>query len=392
MKAIRWTLALAAYFSLCSCLLAQTSVVVSNGGSVIAFDAPGAGKSGGEGTTPKSINDEGEIAGYYKDSASVVHGFIRHKDGTYTTFDAPGASKKATLGTMPQSINKNGDVTGYYFTDPKGARHGFVRYRNGTVARSDPPGSAGTVIRGIDDLGEFAGNYVSYDVAHAFLGQTDRTFKTFDPPGSANTAPQGINQKGDVAGYYADEANGLHGFIRRHDGTFVKFDVPGSKASDGKGTLAMGINSEDDVVGYYQTGPDNGIHAFLRRSDGSFEKIDPPGTIADNAMHVDEEGYILRPAAAAESVNDAGEIAGYFGDTKGVVHGFVREKVGTFITFDAPGAAHSGNLGTFSECINSDGDVTGYFYAGEDAVLRGYVYLRSRGPSASPSGVQKRKP
>ena len=390
MKLVRSILVLAAYLGLYAPLLSQIPRVPPNSGSVVTFDAPGAGKGAGQGTTPKGINDNGEITGYYKDSASVLHGFIRHKDGTFTTFDAPGASKKATLGTMPQGINKNGDVTGYFFTDPKGVRHGFVRYNDGTIIKFDPPGSAGTVVRGINDLGEFAGNYVSYDVAHAFLGHKDRTFKTFDPPGSANTAPQGINAGGDVAGYYADDANGLHGFVRRHDGTYVKFDVPGSKTSDGKGTLPMGINSGGDVVGYYQTGPDNGIHAFLRRKDGSFAKIDPPGAIADNAMHVDEEGYILRPAAAGESINDAGEIAGYFGDTVGVVHGFVRRKDGTFITFDAPGAKRGGNLGTFSECINSSGNVTGYFYSGENEVLRGFVFTRSRDSSVGPANIQKK--
>jgi hypothetical protein len=77
------------------------------------------------------------------------------------------------------------------------------------------------------------------------------------------------------------------------------------------------------------------------------------------------------------TINDAGDIAGYFGDTAGVVHGFVRRKDGTFITFDAPGATRSGNLGTFSECINSLGDVAGYFYGGANAVLRGFVLIRS---------------
>ncbi len=373
---------MAALFIFCILLPAQTPRISLSMNAVIPFDAPGAGKGAGQGTTPKGINDGGEITGYYKDSASAVHGFVRHRDGTFAIFDAPGASRKATLGTMPQSINDQGDITGYYFTDPKGERHGFVRHKDGTIVRFDPPGSAGTVIRGINDLDEFSGNYVSYDVAHAFLGHEGKGFTTFDPPGSANTAPQGINGNGDVTGYFADEGNGLHGFIHWHGGTYSRFDVPGSKASDGKGTLAMGINAGGDVVGYYETGPDNGIHAFLRLKDGTFVKIDPPGTIADTAPHVDEEGYILRPAAAGESINQAGEVAGYFGDKVGVVHGFVRRKDGSFVTFDAPGAARSGNLGTFSECINSSGDVTGYFYAGEDAVLRGFVLLQPRGSSA----------
>jgi hypothetical protein len=393
MKIGLWILGMAAQFAFCALLLSQAPVVSPNANSVIAFDAPGAGKGAGQGTSPKSVNDNGEIAGFYKDSTSVLHGFVRHKDGSFTTFDAPGASRKATLGTLPQSINKAGEITGFYNTDPNGARHGFVRGADGTFVRFDPPGSAGTVARNINDLGEFTGNYVSYDIAHAFLGSKGLRETTFDPPDGANIAPQSINVRGDVAGYYADPEGGLHGFLRRKDGTFIKFDVPGSKTSSGKGTLPMGINSGGDIVGYYHTDPtpNSGIRAFLRRKDGTFEKFDPPGSITDAATHVDEEGYILRPAAVtAMSINDAGEIAGYFGDKVGVVHGFVRRKDATFITFDAPGAARSGNLGTFSECINGSGEVTGYYFQGENAVLRGFVFTRSLSSSTSPASDRKK--
>jgi hypothetical protein len=358
--------------------------------NIITFDAPGAGQDAGQGTSPQGINDEGEIMGYYKDSASVLQGFVRHRDGTFTAFDAPGASKKATLGTFPQSINKNGEIAGYYFTDPNGVRHGFVRHKDGSVAKFDPPGSVGTVARSISDMGEFTGNYVSYDVAHGFIGHKNKMPTTFDPPGSDNTAPQSINAHGDIAGYYADTANSLRGFVRHADGTYTKFDVPGATPSSGKGTLPMSINSDGEIVGYYHTGANSGIHGFVRHKNGSFIKFDPPGSITDSATHLDEEGYILRPATAALSINEGGEIAGYFGDTAGVVHGFVRHKDGTFTIFEAPGATKSGNLGTFSESINNGGDVTGYFYAGENAVLHGFLLRRLRNPAQEESKDQKK--
>ena len=368
----------------------QRSSLTSIYDNIVTFDAPSAGKDAGQGTSPQSINDDGEITGYYKDAASVLHGFVRHRDGTFITFDAPAASKKATLGTFPQSINKNGEVAGYYFTDPNGVRHGFVRLMDGTFAKFDPPGSAGTVARSINDMGEFTGNYVSYDVAHGFIGHKNGIPTTFDPPGSDNTAPQSINARGEIAGYYADADNGLHGFVRHADRTFAKFDVPGAVPSSGKGTLPMSINSDGEIVGYYHTGANGGIHGFARHKNGSFTKFDPPGSITDSATHLDEEGYILRPATAALSINEDGEIAGYFGDTAGVVHGFVRHTDGTFTTFEAPGATKSGNLGTFSECINNGGDVTGYFYGGANAVLHGFLLRRLRNPAKGESKDQKR--
>src|SRR6202171_3451986 len=108
----RWIQGLSACLILCAVALCQTQRTSTSAtpDNIITFDAPGAGKNAGQGTSPQAINDGGEIAGYYKDASSVLHGFVRHKDGTFSTFDAPGASKKATLGTFPQSINKNGEV------------------------------------------------------------------------------------------------------------------------------------------------------------------------------------------------------------------------------------------------------------------------------------------
>src|SRR5258705_1459461 len=105
-----------------------------------------------------------------------------------------------------------------------------------------------------------------------------------------------------------------------------------------------------------------------------------------------EDAYLLGPPTAALSINDNGEIAGYFGDTMGIVHGFVRHNDGTFTTFEAPGAAKSGNLGTFSESINNGGDVTGYFYAGANAVLRGFLLKRTRRSSQGEVKEPKKTP
>jgi hypothetical protein len=392
LKKTRCIHSLATCLILCGVILGQTPRTSWIYDKIITFDAPGAGKDAGQGTSPQGINDAGEIAGYYKDGASVVHGFVRHGDGTFSIFDVPGASKKATLGTYPQGINKNGDVAGYFFTDPNGVRHGFVRHKDGTVSKFDPPGSVGTVSRSINDMDEFTGNYVSGDLAHGFIGRRIGMPTTFDPPGSDNTAPQSINATGEITGYYADTANGLHGFVRHADRTYAKFDVPGAVPSSQKGTLPMSINSGGEIVGYFHTGANSGIHGFVRHRDGSFTKFDPPGSITDNATHLDEEGYILRPATAALSINENGEITGYFGDTMGIVHGFVRHKDSTFTIFEAPGASKSGNLGTFSESINDGGDVTGYFYAGANAVLRGFLVGRIRNPSQGELKDQKKSP
>jgi hypothetical protein len=59
--------------------------------ALITFDVPGAGTGAFQGTIGFAISPNGTITGWYLDSGSVYHGFVRTRDGTFTTFDVPGA-------------------------------------------------------------------------------------------------------------------------------------------------------------------------------------------------------------------------------------------------------------------------------------------------------------
>jgi hypothetical protein len=63
----------------------------SEEGTLITFDAPGAGTGAGQGTEGQAISPSGAVAGVDADASSVLHGFLRTAEGTITTFDAPGA-------------------------------------------------------------------------------------------------------------------------------------------------------------------------------------------------------------------------------------------------------------------------------------------------------------
>src|SRR2546430_16700002 len=65
--------------------------------------------AGSSGTNPSSINPAGVITGYYLDTRTVRHGFLRAPDGTITTFDPPGSGW-----TSPSSINPTGAITGSF--------------------------------------------------------------------------------------------------------------------------------------------------------------------------------------------------------------------------------------------------------------------------------------
>lgn len=197
-------------------------------GTFITFDAPGAGTTPHlpGGTTPQGINKDGEIAGYYLDTAAVYHGFVRYKDGTFTTFGVPGAGTGDLQGTLPYSINAHGEVAGLFYAATNGGAHGFVRRRSdGTITAFDPEGSISTVALSINHQGEVAGYYAvslpgSNEFIHGFVRLDNGTMTTFDVPGAATgvsivggTFPMSINAGGDITGYYIDANGVLHGFV-----------------------------------------------------------------------------------------------------------------------------------------------------------------------------------
>ena len=70
-------------------------------------------------TVAFSINDAGQVAGFYVDASGGTHGFVR-THGRFSTLDMPGAA--ATFATY---VNNLGVVAGEYI-DSSGARRGMV--------------------------------------------------------------------------------------------------------------------------------------------------------------------------------------------------------------------------------------------------------------------------
>ncbi len=226
------------------------------------IDAPGAGTGAGQGTFPQNITDLGLIFGYYVDSNSVAHGFLRSREGNYTTFDVSGAGTGAGQGTFPYSINPAVTITGQYI-DSSNVIHGFIRTADGNVTKFDAPGAGngageGTLSYNINPSGEVAGYYWdAADVAHVFLRYRDGSFLTYEGPGAGTGAGQGtgtsagigLNPEGAVAGAIIDDNNVLHGYFRKPDGTFVVIDAPGAGTGPGQGTDTDGVSASYFVSG-----------------------------------------------------------------------------------------------------------------------------------------------
>jgi hypothetical protein len=151
-------------------------------GKIKTFDAPGAGTGLYQGTgspgSTASLNQFGDVAGYYIDAGNVVHGYLRRAGGEITTFDIPGAGSQGIgcYSDCSVSLNDRGAITGYYI-DANNVFHGFVRNPSGKVTSFDAPGAN--------------------TAASSYSG----------------TFPVNINDEGAITGYYLDANNVNHGFL-----------------------------------------------------------------------------------------------------------------------------------------------------------------------------------
>ena len=322
--------------------------VRSGSGTITDFNAPGAGTGAGQGTNIAGlggIDTAGTITGPYVDSKDVFHGYIRSTTGKFTILNAPGAGRSKGQGTLAGNINKSGEIAGFY-VDAADANHGFLWTSKTGFTTFDAPGSgtgagegsATAFFDGLNDSGEVAGNYVDAKlVFHGYVRSSGGVFSTFSAPkaGTDNkgcptgvackgTLASGINLAGTFVGLYVDERFVNHGLVRSSSGTITAFDVKGAgtdhkgcpaAAPACKGTFAQNINRSGVVVGYYV---DENIvaHGFERSDSGAVTTFDEPSACISGTA-------CAFAGTFAFSNNAANAITGYYVDSKFVIHGFV---------------------------------------------------------------------
>jgi probable HAF family extracellular repeat protein len=184
-------------------------------------------------------------------------------------------------------------------------------------------------------------------------------YTTFDAAPGVQTVAVRINDEGWVAGFYGTTA--ANGFLRSPDGTITTVDVPAATQTE-----LAGINDSGAVVGAYAAA-DGQEHGFLLEH-GVLTVIDPPGLPGDPATG----------STAAVDVNNQGQVVGFYTDASGTYHGYLYQH-GEFTTIDPPGAADVPNFATTAPLgINNRGQVVGQ-YVDAASVLHGYLWQPGRG-------------
>ena len=148
---------------------------------ITTFDYPGGDVTQ---TIPSGINDRGDITGLYVDSSGVTRGFVRFAD---SSFSAPIVEPNDTAGlTEGRGITEQRLICGWYVGSDNFA-HGYFLDR-GVFTEFDVEGANETIVDGLNEAGDFVGNYTTETVFAAAFSNIQGMTNTIIIPGDRGTA------------------------------------------------------------------------------------------------------------------------------------------------------------------------------------------------------------
>ena len=255
---------------------------------------------GAIGTYPVSVNNEGEIAGYFFDSEYTAHGFT-YTAGVFTKIDAGGNCYESFV----TGVNDMGVLAGYCFATQGGTLN-FVG-KPGAFAFYKVPGVLDSYTEGINNYDLTVGWYVTNtnDIA-SFFTQSGKQLKTFTAPNSPGTAVYGINNVGVAVGNAIPGTGGLQRGFVLSKGTYTFFYYPASYES-----FFNGVNDSAQIVGDYSLVARGPVFAFVFQG-GTYTDLTVPNATSSVANGINNEGLVVGyyvTGASSISTNASGFVA-----------------------------------------------------------------------------------
>lgn len=242
-------------------------------------------------------------------------------------------------------INDNGLVTGAYIDPVTGGWSSFVLNRADLTTGIEIHGTADTVLGPANIWGVESGNFGNETNQRPVF--RDIRSGTVDAlpeiPGLPYNNDNGINDFGHAVGvaYTSGDinsgGNGLGSNWFWNGRDYSFFTVPGSEAN---GASVGGLNDWDQISGYYvdSTGT---AHGFVKNGK-NYTTLDAPGAI-----------YTIGGA-----INNEGVVTGLYVNPDNSHHGFIWSK-GQFTSVDAN---VPGTIGTEWVGLNDHGDLSGIYF------------------------------
>jgi len=264
------------------------------------------------------------------------------------TFGDPIKFNVRGVDTVPAAINHPGQVAGVLRPGSNQKLKGFVRNVNGSFAPAPWFGPDYDVyLTWINDLGQFVG----------YAGSRDDPYGFFDSRGDMlhGYAPLAVNNLGQSIGVHQYSTWGglfhyTDGFLRDANGHLTSLDK----------FQPVGINNVGQVAGAFPAN-DGGIfdpgaiyRPAVREPDGNYTPV-----------RVKIGGREVYPAHPV-SINDLGDVVGYWQDSNGNFHGFLHDANGHDASVDDHLDANARFTNTYPTWINNLRQVVGWADNGDD--------------------------
>ena len=210
---------------------------------------------GSQQTQVTAINDFGNTAGFYVNTAGANFGFV-DQNGAFTSVTDPKTTSKPSFNQL-LGRNNNGDAVGFY-NDAKGHSHAYEYNANSKKFTAiTPPGAVSASATGINDQGDIVGTLTTAKgVMEGFLLK-GFTYTDFEIDNSTQTMALGVNDLLQIVGSYVDSSGSTHGFVENNSGVVTTINDP-----NGVGTTTVnGINNGGSLVGFYTNG--SNVDGFL---------------------------------------------------------------------------------------------------------------------------------
>jgi probable HAF family extracellular repeat protein len=212
-------------------------------------------------TQVTGLNNFGDTAGFWVNSAGVNRGFVEW-NGVFTSYTDPHTPHIKKAVNQLLGINSSGKAVGFY-NDAKGNSHAYeLNQATGVFTAINNPGAVSASATGINSDGAIVGfSTNSSGVTSSWLLHRG-TLITYQFPGGSNTQAFGVNNHDQIVGSYLDSSKVMHGFVLSNPGSGATWQsINDPKGAPGT-TVVNGINFAGDLVGFYTDSAGN-THGML---------------------------------------------------------------------------------------------------------------------------------
>jgi hypothetical protein len=280
-------------------------------------------------------------------SAALLLAGICLAQGSFVTFDGPHAGVASGHGTFPSAMNRLGGIALITIDDNNTTRAYVRHHKDGTYHQIQPPNTVATYISGLNSQGQVAGLfYNSSQQGLGYVRNVDGTYVILSPPGNTGVINiVGINQSGQVAGNAYFGSGGAMPFF--WDPANPNTYVTFSVAG-ATFPAAKAINDSGQIAGAYTDTKSNRGRGFLRNSDGSISTFTLAPYLGVNSLSV-------------AAMNNWGTVLGGFFDSNG-------SDAALFLRYSGGGQKYAFGLshgGLEPAAINDNGIVVGTDFGGD---------------------------